>query len=212
VESSTDNLSWGVVGTYACTTAYVDIAIGLVYNPYYFRVKQNCTIGGVSSYSSVYTYYVPTPTPTPTRTSTPTPTPTISMVGGYYNCGYGCQYYSTPPGCASCTPTGEANIYVDNTSSTLVVSEVYVQPPHTVTGLSTPINPVGSDYGTTIYSGTKTVQLYITGSGVGYMELIDSNFGGQCQNFLGAGYYSFYNVWVDAAQYVQINLKNGSCF
>ena len=47
----------------------------------------------------------PTLTPTQTVTATQTSTPTTTAYLGYYNCGYGCEYYSTPPvGCVECNP------------------------------------------------------------------------------------------------------------
>jgi hypothetical protein len=71
-------------------------------------------VGGVEVYPLITPTPTPTITPTPTPTITPTPTPTITPTHtptpsvtpyqGYYNCGYGCQWYFTPPGCIACTP------------------------------------------------------------------------------------------------------------
>ena len=49
-----------------------------------------------------------TPTLTATRTYTPTPTPTstptLTSGSGYYDCGYGCQFYNYEPACSVCDP------------------------------------------------------------------------------------------------------------
>jgi hypothetical protein len=57
----------------------------------------------------------PTPTPTPTLTITPTvtvtptltPTQTVTPLpgSGYYDGGYGCQYYNYDPGFPTCDPS-----------------------------------------------------------------------------------------------------------
>ena len=82
----------------------------------------------------------PTNTPTLTLTSTPTPTPTTTAYLGYYNCGYGCEYYETPPvGCIECNPNATdvvisacVGVGGNNTSTIQVNSNVSVNTSVTV--------------------------------------------------------------------------------
>jgi len=43
-------------------------------------------------------------TTTSTTVATTTTTTTLPPGSGYYNCGYGCQWYTYNPGCSTCTP------------------------------------------------------------------------------------------------------------
>jgi len=175
--------------------------------------------------SSIYRYWngtsftstgsCPTPTPTPTQTTTPTrtptPTPTSTLIGGYYNCGYGCQFYSTPPGCPTCD-INEPEVDVFNSSTDLVIDSVYINSVP-VTGGNYPVNSGQSTISTTPYSGTVTVTVHIS-SGTYFDQSITIVGSGspQCQNFTGTGSYNFFDVLLDSNSYITIAAQDGSCF
>jgi hypothetical protein len=74
----------------------------------------------------------PTPTPTPTATPvTPTPTPTATPTAtplpgsGYYNGGYGCEFYTYDPGFPTCDPNATPTPTPGATSYDYYYADVY---------------------------------------------------------------------------------------
>lgn len=128
-------------------------------------------------------------------------------VGGYYNCGYGCQYYSTVQACSTCNPATNSAPTVQSITfpnyndlplgRTTTTIQVYSNVPSSG---STALSARGICYSTTVNpnTGNSSVQnwpnvvgeygYYVTGltTGTGYYM---SSF---ATNSIGTTYMSYY--------------------
>lgn len=128
----------------------------------------------------------------------------------YYDCGYGCSGHSTPPpsGCYICSQSTVYNIYVENNSYDLSVSNVYVNSV-LVDGGTWPVDVAGNTTATTTYSGNATISVFIS-SGMGSNQQISvkDGFGvTQTQDYTDTGYYEFTNVVINSITSVDITLS-----
>lgn len=127
---------------------------------------------------------------------------------GYYDCGYGCQYYTYNPGCPVC---GTISVVLSNFSTDLSFTSATIDNKN-IFGVNYPVASPSNQYGTTNESGVLTVMVYVTGTLLTQnISLLDSNYTTQCQNFTGNGYYTFYGVTVNNNG-ITITADDGSCY
>lgn len=198
-------------GTNLFTSVYSSGDWATYPSPSTFTYTVTISSGSYLSSWSICPTPTATPASTPASTVTPTPTRTPAPVGsGYYNCGYGCQYYTYDPGCSICS-LSDVSISVANTSTDLSIGSVTVN--GTIRGGNYPVLSGQSTISVTPYTGSQTVVVYIN-SGVGINQRVtitDSNGVFQCSNFDATGSYSFFGVNLSNTQTVYVKAENGIC-
>ncbi len=162
---------------------------------YYIRAWSLNSVG--YSYSTVYSF---------TTTALVTTTTTTLAGAGYYDCGYGCQYYTYNPGCTACV----TSVYISNYSLDATINNVTIDG-SSVSSAVFPVGPDGTTNGTTTKIGTYTVIVNVSGISVSNIHVTDSNNVISCQDFVGDGDYTFFNQTIIAGTSITVGMSNGSC-
>lgn len=139
-------------------------------------------------------------------TTTTTTTPTGA---GYYDCGYGCQYYTYNPGCTPCTPSTQT-VYVYNYSSDIEIYDIYIS--SNLLNVSYPISTNSTRTGTAS-TGTHNITIDFVGTNT-YQSIYisDSNSNITCWDFDGfSTSHEFTGIYISSSSTISIYAVQGNC-